>query len=171
MIGHRLVALLVLVGAGPAVAAASVRVVVPDVEWSVLVPYVAGNVHVEYGDGIHFGTISNAFVEQGRDDDRQLNELAKVLITESLVRDREVRDAVRQVSKAIELSRPEAERHRSPENDALYWQRLQDGGRYVPALQRFFERARQAGTLRCSACVDHGDHRQMKIEALSIAHE
>ena len=159
MTGPRLsfLATALLVGILPAGASQKVFVTVPPVEWDALVPYIRSNLLFGPGaDRTEVRVCSHPTmppeIQRYRSD---LDELAKVLIWESIVRRKNVIEAVREVGRGIDQGNT-AEvmgcECASVACDSQCWEQLLAHPHFIPELKAVFLKATAKGRIRCRLC-------------------
>jgi len=146
-----LIALALLVVAEPALAKA--RVVVPNVEWSAVVPYVRANIvaerHADEDQVWVCGAHTNRSVIEPFDE--ALSDFAMVLITQTMREDRRVSNGISDVADRFRAERHDGDADRGA-HESAFWKLLSESEDVLPRLRARYEAARAEGTLRCWIC-------------------
>ena len=142
-----------LLAAEPAIA--KVKVVVPEVDWSAVVPYVRANIVVERHGAEDQVFVCGAHTNRSVTEpfDEALSDFAMVLITQSMREDRRVSNGIQEAADAFR----EEWRNRDVDRGAYesaFWRLLSDSKDVLPRLRTRFEAARAKGWLKCWVC-DH----------------
>ena len=150
----------------PATAQAKRHVVVPEVSWEDLVPYIRSHV-VPYlqGDDFHVYVCEEQVLQDTvQPYDEALGDFAKVLLYESLRTDSAINAALADTTAAFRgRLRTMATEERRQYRD-LYWEDLASAESFLPRVQHLFNSAVNKGRLRCWLCEKDSSYRPTGLQ-------
>ena len=135
--------------------------VVPQITWKELLPYIESHVVTEL-DKSEFNVFvcaDRVLEDRVTSYDQELGDFAKVLIWEGMRSDRKIETSIGRATEEFrrripQLSESEVEKHQQ-----LFWQDLVASADFLPRLQRLFESSERRGRLRCWMCEKNEEYR------------